>query len=332
MAQYKHRNLSSSLFISLIMAVAMVGCGGGNSSSAPPSPTPSVPDSAHIAFSPAPLDFGSVPVGVQKTSNVTVSNSRGSTATISQITATGAGFSIVSAPQLPLVLSAGQSSTVTIAFDPASAGPASGSVSVLISGTTSAVAEPLAGTGVASGQLGVSPSAMNFGNVALGSSQKQTGSLTAGSSGITVSSASWNGAGYSLSGITFPATVAAGQSIPFTVTFAPQTAGSSAGSISFISNASNSPGTETLSGSGLQHSASLSWNASASVVIGYNIYRGSQTGGPYAKLNSSLQPSTGYSDTNVQAGATYFYVVTAVDGSSVESGFSNETMAVIPTP
>jgi HYDIN/CFA65/VesB-like, Ig-like domain len=333
LSQYKGKNLCPILFVSLITVVVMVGC-GGNSSSTPVSPTPATPDAAHIAFSPAPLDFGTVPVGVQKTGSVTVSNKNGSTATISQILVQGAGFSIVSAPPMPLVLPAGQSSTVTVAFNPPSAGPASGSVSVVLNGTTSSTTEALAGTGLASGQLAVSPSAMDFGTVALGSSQTQTGSLTAGSSGITVSSASWNGAGYSLSGVTFPLTVPAGQSVPFTVTFAPQTAGSSLGSISFLSNASNSPGTETLSGSGLQpaHSVALAWNASPSTVVGYNIYRGGQTGGPYTRLNASVQPSLTYSDNGVQAGVTYFYVVTAVDANSVESPFSIESAALIPTP
>jgi hypothetical protein len=333
LSQYKCKNLCSILFASLITVVAMVGC-GGNSASGPVAPTPVSPDAAHIAFSPATLDFGTVPVGVQKTSSVTVTNKNGSTATISQISAQGAGFGLVSAPPMPLVLPAGQSSTVTVAFNPISAGPASGSVSVMLSGTTSSTAEALAGTGLASGQLGVSPATMSFGTVVLGSSQTQTGSLTAGTSSITVSSASWNGAGYSLSGITFPLAVPAGQSVPFTVTFAPQTAGSSTGSISFVSNASNSPGTESLSGSGLQpaHSVALAWNASPSTVVGYNIYRGGQTGGPYTRLNASVQPGLTYSDNSVQAGVTYFYVVTAVDGNSVESTFSNESAALIPTP
>ena len=330
--RYKFKNLFPTLLVSGIVVVVMVGC-GGNSSSSPVSPTPTVPDSAHVALSPATVDFGSVPVGVQKTSTVTVTNSRGSNATISQIAASGSGFSVVSMPSLPLVLSAGQSSTVTVGFDPAVAGAASGSISVSLSGTT-AITETLAGTGVASGQLSVSPSAMSFGSVVLGSSQKQTGSLTAGSSGITVSSASWTGAGFSVGGITFPLTVPAGQSIPFTVTFAPQTAGSSAGSVSFVSNATNSPGTETLSGSGLQptHKVGLSWNPSTSTVVGYNIYRGVQSGGPYTRLNASIQPSSTYSDASVLSGATYFYVVTSVDSASQESVFSNEIAAVIPTP
>jgi fibronectin type 3 domain-containing protein len=76
----------------------------------------------------------------------------------------------------------------------------------------------------------------------------------------------------------------------------------------------------------------LSWNASPSPVFGYNIYRGSQSGGPYTRLNSSLQPGTAFSDNSVQAGATYFYVTTAVDGSSQESAFSNESKSIIPNP
>src|SRR5882672_11448460 len=89
------------------------------------------------------------------------------------------------------------------------------------------------------GTLVVSSSAIAFGNVALGSSTAQTGKLTAATSAVTVSSASWNGDGFSVSGITFPVTLTPGQSASFTVTFAPQAAGSASGGISFLSNASN---------------------------------------------------------------------------------------------
>lgn len=181
----------------------------------------------------------------------------------------------------------------------------------------------------------MSPTALNFGNVAVGSSLSQTASLTASGSSVTISSASWNGLGYAVSGITFPRTVAAGQSASFTVTFTPQTAGSSAGTVSFLSNASNSPATLTLAGAGMQptqHSASLSWTPSTSTVAGYNVYRGTQSGGPYTRINTSLLPGTSYSDNSVQSGLVYFYVVTAVDANSQESSYSNEATAVIPTP
>lgn len=82
----------------------------------------------------------------------------------------------------------------------------------------------------------------------------------------------------------------------------------------------------------MQHSAALNWTASTSVVVGYNIYRGTQSGGPYTLVSPSPQPGTTYADTTVQAGATYFYVVTAVNSNSQESVYSNETVANIPSP
>jgi fibronectin type 3 domain-containing protein len=80
----------------------------------------------------------------------------------------------------------------------------------------------------------------------------------------------------------------------------------------------------------VQHSVSLSWNASTSKVVGYNVYRGTQLGGPYTKLNSSLIATLTFTDSSVQSGATYYYVATSVDANNVESGHSNVATAVIP--
>ena len=183
------------------------------------------------------------------------------------------------------------------------------------------------------GQLSVTPSNFSFGTVLVGNSKSLNGMLSATNSDVTVSSASWNGQGFALNGISFPATVPAGQSLSFTVTFTPQIAGSSTGSLDFVSNASNSVGIEALTGSGSQssqHSVGLSWDPSSSPVVGYNVYRGTQSGGPYQKLNPSPQPGTSYTDVSVQSGVTYFYVATAVAPDLVESRHSNQTSATIP--
>src|SRR5690242_8303851 len=74
---------------------------------------------------------------------------------------------------------------------------------------------------VAAGQLVVTPSTLDFGKVAVGQKATRAGTLHAGNASITVTSADWNGEGFSLSGIAFPVAVAAGQSVPFKVTFAP---------------------------------------------------------------------------------------------------------------
>ena len=80
------------------------------------------------------------------------------------------------------------------------------------------------------------------------------------------------------------------------------------------------------------HSVALSWSASTSTnVVGYNLYRGGTSGGPYAKLNSSLL-GVAYTDNAVQSAQTYYYVSTAVDSSNNESAYSNEAQAVVPSP
>jgi hypothetical protein len=78
------------------------------------------------------------------------------------------------------------------------------------------------------------------------------------------------------------------------------------------------------------HSVDLSWNASSTSVAGYNIYRGSQSSGPFTKLNSSLDTATAYTDANVVSGQTYYYAATSVDSNGVESGYSNIAQATIP--
>jgi Abnormal spindle-like microcephaly-assoc'd, ASPM-SPD-2-Hydin len=194
----------------------------------------------------------------------------------------------------------------------------------------------------AAGTLSVSTPAIAFGNVALGSSATQTRHLAANNSDVTISSGSWSGDGFSVSGITFPVTIMAGQSIPFTITFAPQASGSASGSISFLSDAANSPTSETFTGTGSQpstppsnppsaHSVSLFWSPSPSAVIGYNVYRGTTSGGPYpSKLTSSPQLTNGLVDNTVMAGTTYYYVATSVDENNVESIFSNQLTATVP--
>lgn len=289
--------------------------------------------SGQLGLSAGSLSFGSVQVGSGKTLPLTLMNPAGQGATIqvSQISASGSGFSVNGA-SLPLTLTVGQSFTVNVGFNPTANGAVSGSLTIVSDASNPNVAVPLSGTGTSPGQLTVSPATLNFGNVTVGGSQSLAGSLSAGAGGITVSSASWNGAGFTLSGVSFPFTLAAGQSMPFSVTFAPQTAGSVTGTVTFVSNATNSPSTEQLAGTGtqpVQHSVDLSWNASTSSVQGYYVYRGTQNGGPYAKI-SPLNGALTYVDTKVASGQTYYYVVTALGTDNVESMDSNQVVALIP--
>ena len=90
---------------------------------------------------------------------------------------------------------------------------------------------------VAAGDLVVSPSTLDFGQVEVGKVKHQIGTLTAGDSSITETSADRSGDGYSVGGIVFPLTVRAGQTVPFKITFSPSRTGRSGGKISFQSDA-----------------------------------------------------------------------------------------------
>jgi hypothetical protein len=83
-------------------------------------------------------------------------------------------------------------------------------------------------------------------------------------------------------------------------------------------------------GQSAPYSVSLSWNPSSSSVIGYNLYRATQSGGPYAKLNPSVLSNTAYTDSSIQSGTTYYYVSTSINGSDEESAYSNQAAATIP--
>jgi fibronectin type 3 domain-containing protein len=67
-------------------------------------------------------------------------------------------------------------------------------------------------------------------------------------------------------------------------------------------------------------------------VMGYNIYRGTVSGGPYTRINSSLTTAPYSTDSTVQGGQTYYYVTTAVDSTGMESTYSNQVQALIPIP
>ncbi len=79
------------------------------------------------------------------------------------------------------------------------------------------------------------------------------------------------------------------------------------------------------------HVVSLTWAPSTSPVTGYKVYRGTASGGPYTLLQA-LGAVTSYTDTTVLSGQTYYYVVTSVNSSNVESSYSNQAQAVITVP
>jgi hypothetical protein len=112
-------------------------------------------------------------------------------------------------------------------------------------------------------------------------------------------------------------------------TFSPSTStvtisDTSVSGVNFLSTAVVTP---------IPHSVILSWNASTSSNLkGYAVYRAETAGGAFTKLTVSPVAATTYTDSTVASGRTYYYVTTSVDGNNVESGYSNQAVAVVPSP
>jgi hypothetical protein len=283
---------------------------------------------------PGSLSFGSITVGSSQSKALTLSNTGAQSLTISAANITGTGFT-VSGLSLPYSLAAGASANLTVVFSPTSSGTDTASLAITSNASDPSVAVSLSGTATtASGTLGVTPGSINFGNVTVGTIQTQSGSVTATGGGLTLSSVGSSSSAFTVAGLTLPVTLAAGQSVPFTVTFAPTAAGSASANISFIaSNSTSASESATGSGATIAHRVDLSWNAStSSSVAGYNVYRATSATGSYSRINSVLDASMSYSDTTVQSGQTYYYATTAVDSSGTESTYSNKVQVAVPFP
>lgn len=286
-----------------------------------------------LSPNPPSLGFGSVQLGNHLSLYETLTNIGGSSIDLTNDSISGAGFS-VSGLTLPQTLTPGGSVTFSIIFAPQSVGSVNESLTIDSDASNPTLTIALSGEGSASGQLSLNPNSLNFGQVVVGNNSALQASLKATGTSVTVSAPISSSSEYAVSGVTFPVTIQAGNSATFTVTFTPQSTGQANATITFNSNASDSPTVLSLTGDGTaptQHSVALNWNASSSQnVVGYNVYRGAQSGGPYSKINGSLDSDTTYTDASVTNGDTYYYVTTAVDSGNQESTYSNEAEAQIP--
>lgn len=287
-----------------------------------------------LAASSSSIGFGSIQVGSGQTQYQTLTNRGHSTVTISQAAVTGAGFSL-SGLSLPLNLDRGESVTFSVLFNPKAGGDAGGAITVVSNASNPNLAIALSGTGVVSGHLTPSAGTLNFGSVTVGTSKTLPVTLTASGSSVVITAATSTSSEFLLTGLSLPKTIPAGGSASVSLVFTPKSSGTASANISLASNAANSPVVETLTGSGAgaaSHSVSLRWNAGTSAVAGYNVYRSSTAGGPYAKINPVVAAGTNYVDSSVQGGKTYYYVSTAVGTGGIESKYSGQLQVAIPTP
>jgi len=279
-----------------------------------------------VTASPANISFGSVGVGSTARTQVVLTNNQSWRLTLSSLQTLGGAFS-VSGPSFPLVLGSGQSVTLNVTFAPQSVGMTFGSA--FITGPGVNINFTGTGTNAAAGQLTVNPGSLNFGNVTVGTTGVASATLIASGGNVTVSSATSSSSQFALQGTSFPLTIPAGQSVSVNVGFTPQNSGTASGTLSFSSNASNSPASGSMAGTGVMPCVDLSWSP-AQDAVGYNVYRCVTASCSYAKVNSSLDPNVAFTDNGVAPGQTYSYVATSVSSSGQESGYSSAVEVAVP--
>jgi hypothetical protein len=148
-----------------------------------------------IQVSSSSINFGNDVVGSNSSQALIITNTSTATLTITHLTETGSAFSVIGF-SLPLNVSAGQQTTIMVAFRPSAVGAASGNMSIVSNAPTSPTSVGLRGTGIAATlTLGIRPTSLSFGNVTTGtSSASQNVTITnTGNSNVTISQITLSG-------------------------------------------------------------------------------------------------------------------------------------------
>ena len=293
---------------------------------------------ATVSLSPSSLSFGNQ--SVNTTSGVlsaTLTNGGNAALSLSSIALTGTNpGDFAQTNTCGTSVAAGASCSISVTFDPTATGSLSASVSFTDNANGSPQSLSLSGTGT-SATVSLSPSSLSFANQPISeTSSTQVVTLTnGGNTALSISSLTitgTNAADFAEVADTCGSSVAAGANCSIGVAFTPSTSNSETASLAIADNATGSPQTVSLSGSGI-HNVGLLWTpSSTSGVVGYNVYRGTTPGGENSTpLNSTPTSGATFTDESVTAGATYYYVVTAVGSDGSQSPASAESSTTVPS-
>ncbi len=292
--------------------------------------------SSTLGAAPSKVSFGNVVVGSDTTQKVQLTNIGTSQISISSIVSSVASVA-VSGITTPVSLAPGSNTAFTASYKPTAAATLSGQITV----TSTAVGSPtmltFSGTAAAASvQLTPGATSLSFGNVTVGSSGTNQLKVTStGNANASISSVTISGTGFVLASSAGSVILDPNQSQTYAINFDPKATGNLTGTLTINSNAANSPMKIALSGTGVAaatpHTVALTWDRSTSSVTGYFVYRGTKPSGPFTQLNSSPESSPSYSDSTVSSGQLYYYYVTAVTSSNIQSADSNEVSVTIPS-
>jgi hypothetical protein len=200
-----------------------------------------------FALTPSSIDFGSLVVGSTFTDTVIATNGGATPITVTSVTSTSGDFTVAPASGTVNALSG---EPFEVSFTPTSAGAKSGSIIFVHSGGSSPDTVAVSGTGV-DVLFAVTPSSVNFGDLEVGSQKSDTVVVSNNGGGtLAVSAVTSTNAEFTVAPST--ASLGAGASAPFVITFAPASTGSKAASIVFTHNGATSPDTVAATGKGIQ--------------------------------------------------------------------------------
>ena len=187
-------------------------------------------------------------------------------------------------------------------FSPTASGSVTGGLTVTSSASNSTLTVGLSGTGVTAGQLAANPTSLSLGNVQVGANQTLTETLkNSGSENLTISQATFTGAGFSYTGLSLPLMLTPNQSTTFGVVFTPSTAGAANEILSITISGSSTTLDIALSGIGVLPATLVATPASltfTNVVVGQNQSHTetvNNTGGSNATISQASVAGTGFS-------------------------------------
>jgi len=287
-----------------------------------------------IHCSPCSNGFGKVNIGTSSTFTFELRNVGNKTLNITSKSDSNHAF-LLGSFQTPIKIAPGASVPLSVSFAPTAKGYTNGNITIVSNDPDSPLYIHVQGVGVYpdEAELQLTPAALNFPNTTVGSTATMSATITALNGNVTISSDQSTSSEFVIVGLTPPVTIPAGQSLPITVQFTPNSSGQATAKAGFVSTALDSPTVEPLTGTGVAaatHSVTLSWQPGSSSAVGFNVFRSTASGGPFQQINNALDSSTNYTDSTVGAGMTYYYVTTEVNAQGQQSSYSNMAEAVIP--
>ncbi|HEX5411659.1 MAG TPA: choice-of-anchor D domain-containing protein, partial [Terriglobia bacterium] len=265
-----------------------------------------------VVVSPTSLNFGSKNVGTSSTPQViTLTNYQSTALSISSIAITGTNSGDYSQTNnCGTSLGAGASCKINVTFTPTAAGTRTASLRVTDNASSSPQTTALTGVGIAPGAT-LSPTSLTFGNQPVGTSSAPqnvalsnpgSGTLNITSIGVTGDFSQSNNCGSSL---------APGSNCTISVTFLPAATGTRTGSLTVSDDATTSPQTANLTGTGV-------------TATGIPIVDLSLTAVAFGKQNvGTTSPSQAVRLSNTGTGSLSFFGISITGGNSGDFTQSN---------